>query len=144
MYFTGLDSVFGSKQQENKKQDIQNPLIGSASISPFTSTLFNNNPFQTKQEGEYQKKEQEEESQKKKEEEELQKRKEQELLQKKKEQEEQEKKKEQEEQEKKKKDEDYGIQISNDRKQFYGLDGGNESVRLEVEIEEGEQFVNFI
>ncbi|KAA6387876.1 MAG: hypothetical protein EZS28_016592 [Streblomastix strix] len=38
----------------------------------------------------------------------------------------------------------YGIQISNDGKQFYGLDGGNESVRLEVEIEEGEQFVNFI
>ncbi|KAA6397951.1 MAG: hypothetical protein EZS28_006524, partial [Streblomastix strix] len=38
----------------------------------------------------------------------------------------------------------YGILISNDGKQFYGLDGGNESVRLEVEIEEGEQFVNFI
>ncbi|KAA6376453.1 MAG: hypothetical protein EZS28_028021 [Streblomastix strix] len=38
----------------------------------------------------------------------------------------------------------YGILIQNDGKQFYGLDGGNESVRLEVEIEEGEQFVNFI
>ncbi|KAA6318639.1 MAG: hypothetical protein EZS28_054917, partial [Streblomastix strix] len=38
----------------------------------------------------------------------------------------------------------YGILISNDGKQFYGLDGGNDSVRLEVEIEEGEQFVNFI
>ncbi|KAA6358204.1 MAG: hypothetical protein EZS28_046269, partial [Streblomastix strix] len=38
----------------------------------------------------------------------------------------------------------YGILLSNDGKQFYGLDGQNESVRLEVEIEEGEQFVNFI
>ncbi|KAA6329263.1 MAG: hypothetical protein EZS28_053626, partial [Streblomastix strix] len=38
----------------------------------------------------------------------------------------------------------YGILISNDQKQYYGIDSGNESVRLEVEIEEGEQFVNFI
>ncbi|KAA6392153.1 MAG: hypothetical protein EZS28_012320 [Streblomastix strix] len=39
----------------------------------------------------------------------------------------------------------YGILISNDGKHFFGVDGKeNEPVRLDVYIEEGEQFINFI
>ncbi|KAA6362629.1 MAG: hypothetical protein EZS28_041844, partial [Streblomastix strix] len=38
----------------------------------------------------------------------------------------------------------YGIFASNDGVNFAGIDGNNESVRLDVIIEEGEQFVNYL
>ncbi|KAA6373955.1 MAG: hypothetical protein EZS28_030518, partial [Streblomastix strix] len=39
----------------------------------------------------------------------------------------------------------YGILVSNDGKNFYGVDGKEDQpVRLDVEVEDGEQFVNYI
>lgn len=39
----------------------------------------------------------------------------------------------------------YGILISNDGQHFVGVDGKeDEPVRLDVEVEEGEQFLNYI